>query len=91
MSDDTAILLAAGRLAAYAELRVTVGDRPNAWQAVEPEGYAGLTDFAINGHNIGAVIDAAVMETVARLTAPGVTMPEPLAKLRFLRPGELPL
>lgn len=91
MSEDTATLLAAGRRAAYAELRVTVGDRPNAWQAVEPEGYAGLTDFAINGHSIGSVIDAAVMETVTRMTAAHIVLPEPLAKLRYLRPGVLPL
>lgn len=94
MSDDTSTLLVAGRRAAFAELHamfVNHGHPDTKWEACTPEAYSGTTPITINDNNMLPIIDAAVMETVARLTAPHIELPEPLAKLRYLRPGMLPL
>lgn len=90
-SADTSDHLVAGRRAAYAELRVRVGDHPDSkWLAREPEAYCGTTSIEINGFNILSALDAAILETIARVSAPLVVRSNE-TKLRWLRPGVLPL
>lgn len=63
--------LIAGRRAAYAHLEVAVSLLPSAtWNGVAVEDYDGRACLNINGFDVGPVIDAAVLETVARLGHP---------------------
>lgn len=62
--------LIAGRRTAYAQLEVAVSLSPSAtWGGVAVEDYDGQACLNINGFDVGPVIDAAVLETVARLQA----------------------
>lgn len=91
MTDDLTEHLIAGRRAAYAQLRVMVGEHPDSkWLAREPEEYEGTTSIEVNGGNIVPAIDAAVLEIVARMQAPLIVRSAE-SKLRWLRPGWLPL
>ena len=87
---DLAEHLAAGRRAAFVALRVMVNNDPRSkWEAREPEEIKELTSIGVNGGEIMPAIDAAILETIARLGPPLIVTAE--SKLRYLRPGELPL
>jgi hypothetical protein len=92
MSDipELAEHLKAGRHAAYCAMRIVVASDPrHKWDAGEPEDVPDVTCIEVNGGNILPAIDAAILETVARLS-PSLIVTAP-DRLRYLRPGELPL